>query len=214
MVGSLSLPTPVRRSLVHLLCALPLVYWGWQTLLTAQGQFTPISTDPGAVLADKTGFWAISLLLASLALTPLQRLFRLRWVKYRRAVGLWAFVYVLLHIVVFYTLILGQDLAEFWQEVVERPYILVGALASLLLLPLALTSTQAAMRQLKKRWQQVHYLVYPAAILAVIHQLWQVKSFELVAIIHTLVLVSLLGIRVYWWLGKRNARRPKFSSQA
>lgn len=213
MPGRISIPQPIRRPLVHFLCALPLLYWGWQTLLTAQGQFTPISTDPGAVLADKSGFWAITLLLVSLALTPLQRLFRLRWVKYRRAVGLWAFVYILAHILVFYTLILGRDLAEFWHEVIERPYILVGALAALLLLPLVLTSTQAAMRLLKKRWQQLHYLVYPAAILAVIHQLWQVKSFEIVAVIHTLVLVFLLGIRVYWWFGKRRARQSHSSSQ-
>ncbi|TGG91974.1 sulfoxide reductase heme-binding subunit YedZ [Natronospirillum operosum] len=205
MSVQISLPQPLRRPLVHVLCALPLLYWGWQTVLTAQGQFTVISTDPGAVLADKSGFWAINLLLASLALTPLQRLFRLRWVRYRRAVGLWAFVYVLTHILVFYTLILGRDLAEFWHEVVERPYILLGALAALLLLPLVLTSTQAAMRLLKKRWQQLHYLVYPAAILAVIHQLWQVKSFEIGAVIHTLVLVLLLGLRLHWWL--RSARR-------
>ena len=203
-----TLPRPVRRPLVHLACAAPLLYWGWQTWLTAQGQFTPISTDPGAVLADKTGFWALTLLLVSLSLTPLQRLFRLRWVKYRRAVGLWAFTYVVTHIVVFYALILGRDLAEFWQEVIERPYILVGALAALLLLPLALTSTQSAMRWLRKRWQQLHWLVYPAALLAVVHQLWQVKSFELVAIIHTLVLVFLLGLRLYWRYQRLQPRHP------
>ena len=202
------LPRPLRRPVVHVLCALPLLYWGWQTWLTAQGQFTAISTDPGAVLADKTGFWAINLLLASLALTPLQRLFRLRWVKYRRAVGLWAFTYVVLHVLVFYSLILGRDLAAFWEEVSQRPYIVVGALAVLLLLPLALTSTEWAMRVLRKRWKQLHWLVYPAAILAVVHQLWQVKSFELVAVIHTLLLVFLLGLRLYWRYQRLQPRLP------
>ena len=192
---------------VHLGCALPFLYWGWQTWLTLQGQYTAISTDPGAVLADKTGFWAINLLLASLALTPLQRWFKLRWVTYRRAIGLWAFFYVVLHVFVFFSLILDGNLADFWREVSQRPYIVVGALAAVLLVPLAATSTQAAMRWLKKRWKTLHKLIYPIAILAVVHQLWQVKSFEMVAVIHTLVLAGLLGIRLYWWWRpKRTAR--------
>lgn len=195
------------RLLVHLACALPLLFWSWQLWLTVQGQFTEISTDPGAVLADKTGFWALNFILASLALTPLQRLFKLRWVVFRRAVGLWAFCYVVLHIVVFFTLILGGDVADFFREVTQRPYIVAGSLAALLLLPLALTSTEAAMRWLRKRWKTLHTLVYPAAILAVLHELWQVKSFELVAVTHALVLCLLLGMRVYWFYQKRSWRR-------
>ena len=207
-------PAGLKRTLVHIACALPLLYWGWQTWLTAQGQFTPISTDPGAVLADKTGFWAINLLLASLALTPLQKLYKLRWVTYRRALGLWAFAYVVLHITVFYTLILDGDLAAFWQEVSQRPYIVVGALAALLLVPLVITSTESAMRVMKKRWKTLHKLIYPIAILAVIHQLWQVKSFEMVAVIHTLVLAFLLGIRLYWWQQKRQKQKKQKQSRA
>ncbi|MEX1057687.1 MAG: protein-methionine-sulfoxide reductase heme-binding subunit MsrQ [Natronospirillum sp.] len=196
-------PDWLKRSLVHLACAAPMVYWGWQTLLTVQGQHTLISTDPGAVLADKTGFWAINLILTSLVLTPLQKLYKIRWVTYRRAIGLWAFAYVMLHVVVFYSLILGADLAAFWHELSQRPYIVAGALAAILLFPLAATSTQAAMRLLKKRWKTLHKLIYPIAVLAVVHQLWQVKSFEMVAVIHTLVLAALLGIRLYWWQQKR-----------
>lgn len=197
----------LKKPLVHLLCALPLLYWGWQLELTIQGRFTEISTDPGAVLADKTGFWAINLLLASLAMTPLQRWTGKPWVTYRRAIGLWAFTYVVLHIAVFFTLILGGDVAEFFHEVTQRPYIVAGSLAALLLLPLALTSTEAAMRWLRKRWKKLHQLVYPAVILAVVHELWQVKSFELVALVHALVLACLLGLRLYWYRQRRLRRR-------
>lgn len=195
------------RPLTHLLCALPFLFWSWQLLLTVQGQFTEISTDPGAVLADKTGFWAINFLLLSLTMTPLQRWTGRPWVNYRRAIGLWAFTYVVLHIVVFFTLILGGDVAEFFREVTQRPYIVAGALAALLLVPLALTSTEAAMRWLRKRWKKLHFLVYPAVILAVVHELWQVKSFELVAVIHALVLAILLGLRLFWYRQRRLRRK-------
>lgn len=198
--------SPAIRLLVHLAFSLPLCFWGWQLWLTLQGQSTEISTDPAAVLADKTGFWAINCLLASLALTPLQRQFKLRWVIYRRAIGLWAFFYVLLHIVVFFTLTLDGDVADFFHEVTQRPYIVLGSVAALLLLPLAATSTEAAMRWLRKRWKTLHKLVYPAAILAVVHEIWQVKSFEMVAVFHAVVLTGLLGIRLYWFYRKK-ARR-------
>src|SRR5690554_996341 len=133
-----------RRLLVHALCAFPLGYWLWQMALTLMGERTALSTDPGQILAGQTGMWALNILLVSLALTPLNKWFRLRWVTYRRAVGLWAFAYAVLHVLVFYWLILGGSLSAFGRELTQRPYIVLGALALLLLLPLVLTSTQAA----------------------------------------------------------------------
>lgn len=192
-----------KRVLVHVLCALPLAYWLWQMTLTILGQRTALSTDPGQVLADQTGMWALNLLLVSLALTPLNKMFRLRWVTYRRALGLWAFAYAVLHVLVFYWLILGGNLTSFGRELTQRPYIVLGALALLLLLPLVITSTQAAMRRLKQYWKKLHQLVYLIAILVVIHALWQLKSGWGWPVVQMLILIGLLGLRIYWWLQRR-----------
>ncbi|WLD58887.1 ferric reductase-like transmembrane domain-containing protein [Salinispirillum sp. LH 10-3-1] len=193
----------VQRLAVHLLCALPLCYWLWQMALTIMGQRTTLSTDPGQILADQTGMWALNFLLLSLALTPLHKWFRVRWVTYRRAVGLWAFAYAVLHVLVFYWLILGGNLATFGRELTQRPYIVLGALALLLLIPLVVTSTQAAMRRLKKNWKKLHQLVYLIAVLAAIHALWQLKGDWGWPMVQMMILVGLLGIRVYWWLQRR-----------
>ncbi|MFY0664919.1 MAG: sulfoxide reductase heme-binding subunit YedZ [Natronospirillum sp.] len=192
-----------RRLLVHILCALPLGYWLWQMALTLMGERTALSTDPGQILADQTGMWALNILLASLALTPLNKWFRLRWVTYRRAVGLWAFAYAVLHVLVFYWLILAGNLSAFGRELTQRPYIVLGALALLLLLPLVFTSTQAAMRRLKKNWKTLHLLVYPIAILAVVHALWQLKGDWGWPMVQMLMLIVLLGVRVFWRLKRR-----------
>lgn len=193
-----------QRSLVHLLCALPLCYWLWQTMLTIIGQRTALSTDPGQVLTDQTGMWALNFLLATLALTPLNKLFGLRWVTYRRALGLWVFAYAVLHVLVFYWFILGGNLTMFWREVTQRPYIVVGGLAFLLLLPLVVTSTQRAMRYLRQRWKQLHQWVYVIAILVVVHALWQLKGDWGWPMVQGLLLMPLLGIRLYWWWLRRS----------
>lgn len=143
------------------------------------------------------------MLLLSLGTSPLQRRLRWRWVPYRRALGLWAFAYALVHLWVFYTLILGSQWQQFMAEAWSRPYISVGLLAWLCLLPLALTSNQLAMRWLRARWQTLHYAVYPAVILAVVHQLWQTRGVDWVALLHLLVLVVLICERSIWWYQRR-----------
>lgn len=197
---------PWFRIVVHLLAFLPMAVGFWQVHLTLQGVPTDISTDPGAVLADKTGFWAVNCLLITLSMTPLQKWTGKPFVDHRRALGLWAFAYAVLHVFVFYSLILDGDLSVFSRELVRRPYIVLGALAVLMLVALAITSNEYSMRRLRKRWKKLHQWVYVAAVLAIVHQLWQVKSFEMIAVIHALVLAALLGIRFRWYLARR-ARR-------
>ncbi len=156
-----------------------------------------LGADPVAALLWQTGLWALRLLLASLAVTPLQRLTGWRWpIRFRRQLGLFAFFYACLHLAVYAVFDRSLDLAAVWEDIVERPFITVGALAFLLLVPLAATSTRAAVRRLGPRWQQLHRLVYLAAGLAVLHYLWLVKADLRPPLIYAAILAVLLLLRL------------------
>ncbi len=156
-----------------------------------------LGADPVAALLWQTGLWALRLLLASLAVTPLQRLTGWRWpIRWRRQLGLFAFFYACLHLAVYAVFDRSLDLAAVWEDIVERPFITVGALAFLLLAPLAATSTRGAVRRLGPRWQQLHRLVYLAAGLAVLHYLWLVKADLRPPLIYAGILAVLLLLRL------------------
>jgi len=111
-----------------------------------------------------------------------------------------AIFYVMLHFLVYAGLDQRFDLAAILEDIAERPYITIGMTALVLLIPLALTSTKAMMRRLGRRWQQLHRLVYPIAILGVWHFYWQVKLDTLEALVYAAVLAALLGFRLtHWW---------------
>lgn len=156
-----------------------------------------LGADPVATLLWQTGLWALRLLLASLAVTPLQRLTGWRWpIRWRRQLGLFAFFYACLHLAVYAVFDRSLDLAAVWEDIVERPFITVGALAFLLLVPLAATSTRGAVRRLGPRWQQLHRLVYLAVGLAVLHYLWLVKADLRPPLIYAGILAVLLLLRL------------------
>ena len=111
--------------------------------------------------------------------------------------GLFAFFYVLLHFLTYAGLDQRFDLPAIIEDIVKRPYITIGMTALLLLLPLAITSTNAMMRRLGRRWQKLHRLVYPIAILGVWHFYWQVKQDILEPLIYGLILALLLGYRLF-----------------
>lgn len=159
------------RLLAHLAAASPAGIWTWRAW---EGR---LGADPVAALTHASGEWALYCLLACLAMSPLRRFSG--WttpVQYRRMLGLWALAYASLHLVVYVVL----DLGFFWEQIIDdvldRPFITVGFLAFLLLLPLAATSTRAAMRRLGRRWGQLHRLVYLIAGLAVLHVWWLTKA--------------------------------------
>jgi methionine sulfoxide reductase heme-binding subunit len=140
---------------------------------TATGR---LGAEPVQVLLHRTGWWAIVLLLGTLAVSPLRRITGWnRVIRVRRTVGLGAFGYATLHVAVYLGLDQWFELAYILEDILERPFITAGAAAFLLLLPLALTSTRGAIRRLGRRWQRLHRLVYPAAILAVVHYFGMVK---------------------------------------
>lgn len=167
-----------------------------------------LGADPVAAITHATGEWALRLLLLGLALTPLRRLTGQSWpIRFRRLVGLYAFFYACLHLATYLVLDLGGYWTQVFDDIVKRPYITVGFTAWLLLIPLALTSTRGWIRRLGRRWGQLHRLVYVAAILAVLHFLWLVKSDLREPLVYAAVLALLLGARL-WWRLRRPAAQP------
>lgn len=163
-----------------------------------------LGPDPVAELTHQTGIWALRLLLVSLAMTPLRMLTGSPLpIRFRRMLGLFAFFYALCHLLIYLIL----DLRGYWwqvfEDIVRRPYITVGALALLLLIPLAVTSTRAMMKRLGRNWGRLHRLVYPAAALACLHFYWLVKADVREPLIHAAVLLVLLAFRLPWRRLKR-----------
>lgn len=166
-----------------------LMSWGaWQDDLGA---------NPLETVTHGTGDWALRFLLITLAMTPLRRLLRSNWpISLRRMLGLFTFFYASLHFLVW--LVLDQEML--WQnilaDIVKRPYVTVGFLAWLFLVPLALTSTKGMIRRLGRHWSRLHRLVYPIALLGVLHYLWLVKADLLEPLIYAAILGLLLVARI------------------
>lgn len=156
-----------------------------------------LGANPIDTITRFTGSWALTFLLASLAVTPLRRITgRHELIKFRRMLGLYAFFYALLHFSTFVGLDHFFDLNRIGKDILKRPYVTAGFTAFLMMTPLALTSTAGMIRRLGKRWQQLHRLVYLAAIAAVIHFYWLVKSDISRPAQYGAVLAVLLGYRL------------------
>lgn len=185
----------MTRELVHAaLVAAALAPVGGLALGAARGTLGP---NPVETITHATGIWALRLLLASLAVTPLRRASaRLAALApYRRTLGLLAFAYALLHAATFFALDLGMELARLGEEVVERPFVTLGFAALAALTPLAVTSTRRWQRRLGRRWVALHRLVYVAALLAVAHFAWLVKADLREPLVYGAALALLLAAR-------------------
>ncbi|MBP8283986.1 MAG: sulfoxide reductase heme-binding subunit YedZ [Chromatiaceae bacterium] len=181
------------KPLVFLLCLTPLALLVWRALSDGLG------ANPVEAIVHFTGSWALRLLLVTLAVTPLRRLSGLPWlVRFRRQLGLFAFFYAVLHFAAYLVL----DRALVWEDITtdltKRPYIVVGFVALLLLVPLAITSTRGWIKRLGRHWVTLHRTVYVIAILAVLHFLWLVKADTLEPLIDAALLAVLLAFRVPW----------------
>jgi sulfoxide reductase heme-binding subunit YedZ len=119
------------------------------------------------------------------------------WLRLRRMLGLFAFFYVILHFIVYVVLDQSGQLGAVWQDIVKRPYITIGMLALILLVPLAITSTAAMQRRMGRRWTRLHRLIYPIAVLGVWHYWWGVKKDIREPLVFACVLTVLLGYRIY-----------------
>lgn len=182
------------RSPKPLVFALCLVPFGLLSFDAFQGR---LGANPVETITHFTGEWGLRLLLVTLAVTPLRRLFGWnRLIAYRRMLGLFAFFYACLHLSTYLVFDQFFDLGAIWEDIAERPYITIGFSAFVLLVPLAATSTNAWIRRLGRRWVTLHKLVYPAAILAAGHFLWLVKADYREPAIYALILTLLLGYRL------------------
>lgn len=170
----------------------------WLALQAWQGE---LEAEPIKDVTHRTGIWALRLLIASLAVTPLRRYFGLNAIApIRRTLGLLAFFYTTLHFLTYAVLDLWDAWSTLVEDVLERPYITVGVAGFLCLVPLAVTSTQGWIRRLGKRWVGLHRLAYVAAILGCIHFLWLVKQDLREPLIYSGVLALLFAARVVAWL--------------
>ena len=161
---------------------------------TIQSRLGP---NPVEFLEHYTGDWTLRLLLATLAMTPLRMLTRFTEpVRVRRILGLWTFAFLCLHFSIYLVFDLGFSVLQLSEDLVKRTYITLGFTAWLMILSLAITSTTASQRRLKRRWITLHQLIYPAAILGAIHYLWLVKADTREPLIYLAILLGLLAFRL------------------
>ena len=202
----------VRLKLVlWLVCLAPLGRLLWFFYSDMSRGTLLLTANPIEFITRSTGTWTLVWLLATLSISPLR--IRLNWpalIRVRRLLGLFAFFYACLHLSTYLWLDQFFDWSGIVKDIAKRPFITVGFSAWLLLLPLALTSTQWAMRKLGRRWQKLHRLAYVAPTLGVLHYWWLVKADVRTPFAYGLVLLLLLAWRVLRW--KRKQRPAALSS--
>jgi sulfoxide reductase heme-binding subunit YedZ len=183
-------------------CLLPLCL-----LLARSTGFGDLGANPVQEVLHTLGITALNLLLITLAVTPVRKLTGLVWlVRVRRSLGLFAFAYAMLHALTYVAVDQRLAWGDLIVDVTERPYITAGFLALLLMVPLAVTSTNAMQRRLGRRWVSLHRSVYLIGALGVLHFFWQVKLDTSGPTLYALILAVLLGYRVVAWLRRRRRR--------
>jgi sulfoxide reductase heme-binding subunit YedZ len=199
----------VAKTLLHVAALLPAAWLGWQVWTVARTGNDALGADPVAEIEHRLGLWALRLLMATLAITPLRQLTgKAVLVRFRRMLGLYAFFYACLHFSAYLVLDLRGYWTQIFEEIAKRPYITVGFAAWLLLLPLAITSTTGWIRRLGRNWARLHKLIYAAGVLAVLHFWWLVKSDVREPALYAGILAMLLGWRAWKRYGAlRPARR-------
>ena len=174
---------------VYMACLLPVPY------LLYLGSTGGLGREPINALEHELGALALKLLIAGLCISPLRRFAGLNLIKFRRALGLLSFAYVVLHLLVWAVLDV-QALDRIWADIVKRPYIAIGMLAFVLMIPLALTSNNKSVRTLGVLWRKLHFLTYPVAFLAALHFVWLSKGFQFEPIAYMASVLVLLLLRM------------------
>ncbi len=170
----------------------------WAAWLFYLGLTGGLGPEPINALEREYGALGLKLLIAGLAVTPLRRYAGLNLLKFRRALGVTTFFYILAHFMVWALLDVGT-FARVWEEVVKRPYVTVGMASFAMMIPLAITSNNMSLRKLGgAAWRKLHKLTYLIAILGGVHYLWLVKGFQIEPIIYMAVILALLAGRLKW----------------
>ena len=202
---------PWIKPIVFTLSLLPLA-WLVFALLTDR-----LGANPIEAFTRDSGEWALRLLLITLSMTPLRRYMGWNWpLRVRRMLGLFAFFYVCIHLTSYLWLDQFFDWNEILRDIFKRPFITVGMLAFLLLVPLAVTSTRAMQKRLGRNWVKLHRLAYVVPALGVLHFWWLVKADVRTPLVYALLLTVLLGMRILWQRQRKTAvqRNMQVSSDA
>lgn len=196
------------KALVLLACLIPLLH-----LLARANGLGDLGANPVQEILHTLGKTSLNLILITLIITPLRKETGLVWlVGLRRTLGLFCFCYVVFHALTYIALDQGFAWNSLFVDVTQRPYITLGFISLLLMVPLALTSTNSAQRRLGRRWAKLHRLIYLAAILGVLHFLLQAKIDISDPIFYSVVLLLLLGYRINTWLKSRQAIKNRGDS--
>jgi methionine sulfoxide reductase heme-binding subunit len=206
----------IFKFLVFFTCLVPLARLGWKAFHDGLG------ANPVEVIPHSTGTWTLVLLLLTLSISPVRKLSGALWlIRFRRVLGLYAFFYGLLHFTTNIWLDKFFDIHEMVKDIYKRPFITVGFTAFVLLIPLAVTSTQRMIRRLGRRWHMLHQLVYASTVLGAVHYLWLVKADRRVrstaGFLHFYCCIaSDSGLRLDLWFDWSDVpeRLPKYSRAA
>lgn len=178
--------------------------------LLYQGITGGLGVDPVKVMEHQLGIWALQLLLAGLCITPLMRFVRLNLLKFRRAVGVLGFLYIVFHLVVWLVLDIQLRWGEIWADIVKRPYITVGMAAFVLAIPLAATSWNGAVRRLgAATWGKLHQLTYVIVLLGAVHFILQEKVWTIESLLYLGLGIGLVGLRLPKLIGRLRARNDQ-----
>jgi sulfoxide reductase heme-binding subunit YedZ len=191
------------KVIVFLLALIPLSRLGFGAYFDALG------ANPIEKITRTTGYWTLTFLLISLTITPLRRMLGWLWLtRLRRMLSLFAFFYACLHFLTYLVLDQFFDWESIIKDIIKRPYITVGFPAFLLMIPMALTSTNTMIKRLGgKRWRLLHRLVYLCAVGGVVHYWWLVKKDLTNPVTFAVLLGLLLGIRLLYWLKSLRKQR-------
>ncbi len=196
------------KPLLALALSAPLLWLAWLIVVDVQSPGAGLGPDAGETLVHYLGEWSIRCLLFAFAISPFRHWTGMSvWIRSRRMVGLFAFAYVCLHILSYVAWYLGFQLSALLEDLVERPYITMGMLAFVCLLPMAVTSTHAWRRRLRHNWQRLHRLIYLALAAGLIHLWWLTRDGFAELVIYTLCFGVLCADR-FW------RRRQTMAAQA
>jgi len=186
----------IKLFLFSLLCSVPAWVLVWRFFTDNLG------ANPVEFLQHSTGDWTVYFLLLTLSITPIQKKFRPNWNKFlfpmhlvRRVLGLSAFMYALLHLASYFVFDMSLSIEDTLLDIIERPFILIGVLSLLLLIPLAITSTQAWQKRLKQNWQRLHKSIYLLTFLGILHYALLVKADLVQPLIYMTIFAILMLFR-------------------
>lgn len=209
---------PAAKPILFVICLLPFAWLAWNVLQAQMGNANVLGANPAEYLIRATGDWTLRFICIVLAVTPLRVISNTPTLaRFRRMLGLFAYFYVVVHLLSYSGFDMGFDLADIAKDIAKRPFILVGFAAFVLLTPLAATSFNAAIKAMgAKRWQTLHKLVYVIAGLGLLHFFWMRSGKNNFAevFVYAAIIAVLLGWRVVQYLKKKKPKPARADVQA